>query len=116
MSGPHSSHSEHLPNTILKVRKLRVEKTKISLVISSELESIIKLIETNIKKSGGSNSPFQNSSYNGGHKNPNYSLKSTSYNSKHGDNTKKGPSKSWRITKTKIVADNLSELDNAGLS
>jgi hypothetical protein len=87
------------------------EKTKLSLVISSELESIIKLIETNIKKSGGSNSPFQNSTYNGGHKNTNYSLKSTSYNSKHGDSGKKGPSKSWRITKTKIVADNLSELD-----
>ena len=86
------------------------EKAQISLVLSSELEAIIKIIETNIKKSGGSNSPFQNS-HNGGHKNSNYSLKSTSYNSKHSDNSKKGPSKSWRITKTKIVADNLSSLE-----
>ena len=86
------------------------EKAQISPVLSSELEAIIKIIETNIKKSGGSNSPFQNS-HNGGHKNSNYSLKSTSYNSKHSDNSKKGPSKSWRITKTKIVADNLSSLE-----
>ena len=87
------------------------EKAQISLVLSSELESIIKIIETNIKKSGGSNSPFQNSHSGSGHKNTNYSLKSTSYNSKHNDNNKKGPSKSWRITKTKIVADNLSSLE-----
>jgi hypothetical protein len=86
------------------------EKTKLTLVISSELESIIKIIETNIKKSGGSNSPFQNSSHNNGHKNSNYSLKSTSYNSKHGE-SKKGPSKSWRLTKTKIIKENLTELD-----
>jgi hypothetical protein len=85
------------------------EKEKIHLALSSELESIIKIIETNIKKSGGSNSPFQNS-HNGGHKNHNYSLKSTSYNSKHND-SKKGPSKSWRITKTKIIAENLSSLE-----
>lgn len=86
------------------------EKTNFSLTLSPTLGNIIKVIETNIKKSGGSNSPFQNSSYSGGHKNSNYSLKSTSYNSKHNDN-KKGPSKSWRVTKTKLVADNLSELD-----
>ena len=88
------------------------EKEKLSLQMSSQLENILKIIESNIKKSGGSNSPFQNSSYNGnGHKNSNYSLKSTSYNSKHNDNSKKGPSKSWRITKTKIVADNLTKLE-----
>ena len=88
------------------------EKDKLSLQMSSQLENILKIIESNIKKSGGSNSPFQNSSYNGnGHKNSNYSLKSTSYNSKHNDNSKKGPSKSWRITKTKIVADNLTKLE-----
>ena len=88
------------------------EKSQLSLVRSCELENILNVIQANIKKSGGSNSPFQHSQYNGsGHKNSNYSLKSTSYNSKHNDNSKRGPSKSWRLTKTKIVADNLSSLD-----
>lgn len=87
------------------------EKEKVHLVLSSELESIIKIIEANIKKSGGSNSPFQNSHNGGSHKNKNYSLKSTSYNSKHSDSSKRGSSKSWRITKTKIIADNLSSLE-----
>ena len=92
------------------------EKSKITLELSSELENILKIIENNIKKSGGSNSPFQNSAY-GGNKTKNnsgYSLKNTSYNSKHSNsnsNTNKGSSKSWRITKTKIVAENISDID-----
>ena len=77
------------------------EKENFTLRITDGLEGVLKTIENNIKKSGGSNSPFQNSSY-GGHKNNSgYSLKSTIYNSKHQKDGNKGPSKNWRITKLK---------------
>ena len=87
------------------------EKENFTLRITDGLEGVLKTIENNIKKSGGSNSPFQNSSY-GGHKNNSgYSLKSTSYNSKHQKDGNKGPSKSWRITKTKLVSENLPQVE-----
>ncbi len=71
------------------------------LVLSVDLSNVLKTIKANIKKSGGSNSPFQNSSY--GHKNSN---KNNNYK-----NTDNKPSKSWRLTKTKLIAENISELE-----
>jgi hypothetical protein len=73
-------------------------------VLNEQLSIILKIINSNIKKSGGSNSPFQNSSY-GHHKNNGYSNKG---NYKNTDNS---PSKSWRLTKTKLISENITELD-----
>jgi hypothetical protein len=80
------------------------EKETISLVMSSELDGVLKIIQSNIKKSGGSNSPFQNSSF--GNKNSNYK------GHKGGDRDN-SPSKSWRITKTRLVKENLSVVDKS---
>ena len=63
----------------IRYSMISLKKRNYSLSLSSELEGIIKIIETNIKI-GWYNS-FQNSHNGGGHKNTNYSLKSTSYNS-----------------------------------
>ena len=73
--------------------------------LSEEVSAVLKIIQNNIKKSGGSNSPFQNSSY-GGHKNNNSGK--SNYKS---NNNNSSPSKSWRLTKTKLVADNLSAFE-----
>ena len=80
------------------------EKEQLNLVMSSELDGVLKIIQNNIKKSGGSNSPFQNVAY--GHKNSNYKH----YKNNDKDNS---PSKSWRITKTRLVKENLSAVEKS---
>ena len=81
----------HSKEDFLKIRKSYTP------TLSDDLDNILKLIKNNIKKSGGSNSPFQNQSFN---KNNHYS--------KNNYKSNESPSKSWRLTKTKLVADNLT--------
>lgn len=102
---------------------LKVKSTS-TLVLSKQLEVVLTDIENNIKKSGGSNSPFQNTN---GHKKGHFNYKSHKYskgNSHSSSSTGSscGPSnksnygngttaKSWRITKTRIIKADISELD-----
>jgi len=78
-------------------------------VINVEIENVLKIIQGNIKKSGGNNSPFQSSTSYGHHKNNSYSNKGA--NKGGYKNTDNSPSKSWRLTKTKLIAENISELE-----
>ena len=94
------------------------EKELNSPILSNRLENIIKIIKNNIKKSGGSNSPFQNShSHSHSHSHSSYghkNYKSSSYKDKSSNgngNSSNSPSKSWRITKTKIISPDLSAID-----
>jgi hypothetical protein len=75
-------------------------------VLSNELSDVLKIIKANIKKSGGNNSPFQNSSF--GNKNSHKNNNNNNNNYKNNNNTL---SKSWRLTKTKLVSENISELE-----
>ena len=89
------------------------EKDKIELKCSESLTTLLKIIETNIKMSGGNNSPFTNT-HNGHGKTP-YGGGKKYNNSKHSNakiiNLNIKPSDSWRITKTKIIPKNISEID-----
>tara|TARA_B110001469_G_scaffold127369_2_gene147985 strand:+ start:3025 stop:4068 length:1044 start_codon:yes stop_codon:yes gene_type:complete len=85
-----------------------IEKSKLELTCSESLTNLLKIIETNIKMSGGNNSPFTNThnktSYGGKkHTNSKHNIKHINLNIK--------PSDSWRITKTKIIPTNISEID-----
>ena len=79
------------------------EKDKIELICSERLQTIINIIESNIKKSGGDNSPFSNTSY--GNTRNSYGI---SKNAK-GEKTS-SKSKSWRVTKTSIIPKNLTAI------
>ena len=84
------------------------EKDKIELKCSESLTNLLKIIETNIKMSGGNNSPFTNT--HNGHNKTSYGGKK--HNSKHNvKHINLKPSDSWRITKTKIIPTNISEID-----
>ena len=88
------------------------EKENIELKCSESLNALLKIIENNIKMSGGNNSPFTNT--HNGHSKTTYGGGKKYNNSKHNAkiitlNIK--PSDSWRITKTKIIPKNISEID-----
>ena len=94
------------------------EKSKIKLVCTDRLTTIIKLIEGNVKKSGGDNSSFTHTSY--GHNRTSYGS-SGKYgkhdkhdkHDKHYKNDKSTNSKgkSWRLTKTSIIPKDISVID-----
>jgi len=77
------------------------EKEKIQIDCSERLKTIINIIESNIKRSGGDNSPFSNTAY--GNIRNSYGI---SKNAKGEKTSSKG--KSWRITKTSIIPKNLT--------
>ena len=89
------------------------EKENIELKCSDSLNALLKIIETNIKMSGGNNSPFTNT--HNGHGKTTYGGGKKYNNSKHNNakiiNLNIKPSDSWRITKTKIIPKNISEID-----
>lgn len=76
------------------------EKNQYTLNCSDNLSELLIIIKNNIKKSGGNNSPFGNK-YNSNYRKT----------EKYSNDKNKSTSKSWRLTKTKIISSDLSEKD-----
>jgi len=77
------------------------QKEKIEIKCSDRLKTILNIIDSNIKQSGGDNSPFSNTAY--GNTRNSYGI---SKNAKGEKTSSKG--KSWRLTKTSIIPKNLT--------